>query len=339
MVVDRVTMKKMMKKKNLSKIPHSDSIFFRTMKARHPIHGAIIALSLAACSSLYATEQTPTKKPDQAQPALNDPEALFQQARAFLHGYKVPRDPAKSIELMRAAAEQGHADAIGGVGFFYINGITVEKNEKEAALWFRRGAEKGSAKSQFNLAKILLEEGKSTGEESAKKHNEVISESLHWLKKSADQGFPDAALVYGSIFYFGEHGVDKDYEKAANYIKIAAEYGISEAQNTFGLMNQLGLGMKKDIITAEMWFRKAALQGHLKAQSNLGRILNPLADDKAIRIQALSWLALASNQGEITATKSLEDIVPTLKEGEFNQAKQEAVALRRLITKQPKVDQ
>ena len=324
-------MKKMMKKKNLSKIPHSDSIFFRTMKLRHPIHGAIIALSLGACSSLYATEPTPTTATDQAQPAPNDPEAMFQQARAFLHGNKVQRDPAKSIELMRAAAEQGHADAIGGVGYFYINGIAVEKNEKEAASWFRRGAEKGSAKSQFNLAKILLKKNKSTSEESTKKHNEVISESLHWLKKSADQGFPDAAFVYGSIFYFGEHGVDKDYEKSANYIKIAAVYGISEAQNTFGLMNQLGLGMKQDIITAEMWFRKAALNGHLKAQSNLGLILNPLADDKPTRIEALGWLTLASEQGEITATKSLEDIAPTLKEGEFNQAKQEAVALRKFI--------
>jgi TPR repeat protein len=291
-----------------------------------------LLVATAACAEDLAN---PALIEIQAAAERGEAEGKFQLARAYLHGNGVPKNPSKSFELMKAAAEQGHADAIGGIGYFYSNGITVEKNEKEAAAWFRKGAEKGSAKAQLNLAKLLLA-GKESGlpdETPTKTTENLRAEGLQWLKKSADQNLPEAALVYGSVLYFGEHGVAKDYEKAAPYLKVAAENGSAEARNTYGMMKQLGLGMEKDVKAAELWFRKAALDGHLKAQSNLGRILDPLSNDKATRIEALAWLCIASGRGEVTATKSLEDFVPGLKEGELDEAKQKASELGKLVRK------
>ncbi len=297
----------------------------------------VMLLVLDATSVWAGEPPSPVMIEIQAAAERGEGDGRFQLARAYLHGNGVPKNPAKSLELMRVAAEQGHADAIGGIGYFYSNGITVEKNEKEAASWFRKGAEKGSAKAQLNLAKLLLvgkENGLPEGAP-AKSAEEMRAEGLQWLTKSADQDLPEAALVYGSVLYFGEHGVARDYGKAAPYLKIAAESGNGEAQNTFGLMNQIGLGMEVDAKAAEIWFRKAALDGHLKAQSNLGRLLDPLANDKSTRIEALGWLVIASGRGEVTATKSLEDIVPGLKEGELDEAKQKAVELRKLVRNKP----
>lgn len=296
----------------------------------------IVMLLVLDATTVWAGEPTTGALLEiQAAAERGEGDGRFQLARAYLHGNGVPKNPAKSLELMRVAAEQGHADAIGGIGYFYSNGITVEKNESEAASWFRKGAEKGSAKAQLNLANLLLA-GKENGlpdGAAAKSPEEMRAEGLQWLTKSANQDLPDATLVYGSVLYFGEYGVARDYGKAAPYLKIAAESGSGEAQNTFGLMNQMGLGMNEDAKAAEIWFRKAALDGHLKAQSNLGRLLNPLANDKATRIEALGWLVIASERGEVTATKSLEDVVPGLKEGELDEAKQKATELRKMIRK------
>jgi TPR repeat protein len=302
------------------------------MKTQSPV---VLLMLLVATSAWAGEPQPPVLTGIQAAAERGEADGRFQLARAYLHGYGVPKNPAKSLELMRAAAEQGHADALGGVGYFYSNGITVEKSEKEAASWFRKGAENGSAKAQLNLAKLLLA-AKASGLPDAvpaRTPEELRAEGLQWLTKSADQGLADAALVYGSVLYFGEHGVSQDYGKAAHYLKIAAASGSAEARNTFGLMNQLGLGMEKDATAAESWFRKAALDGHLKAQSNLGRLLDPLANDKATRIEALGWLVIAAARGEVTAAKSLEDVVPGLREGELDEAKQKAVELGKLVRK------
>jgi TPR repeat protein len=284
------------------------------MKNRYWIFGAWLSagvvVSASAAGTLTASEQ-------QA-----DAEVRFQSARASLRGESVPKDVRKAFELMKSAAALGHADATGGVGYFYSAGVAVEKNDQLAEKWFRKGAEMGSAKARLNLGKMLMD-----------RKSEERGKGLRWIKQAADQGLPEAELCYGSMLYFGDHGVTKDYAEAARYLKPAAEEGNPEARNFLGLMNQLGLGVPVDASLAEQWFRKAAMQGHAKAQSNLGQILDPLAVDKETRIEALAWLVMAWRQGEVTAQKSLEDAGPCLKEGEFEAAKSRADEFAEKIVK------
>jgi TPR repeat protein len=301
MAADRV-MKKMMKKKNLSKIPHSDSIFFRTMKLRNPIHGAIIALFLGACSSLYATEQTPTKKPDQAQSPSNDPEGLFQQARSLLLGIGVKKDSAKAFQLMQSAADLGHADAMGGLGYFYSQGISVPKDPEKALEWFRKGAEKGSAKSQYNLGTSLMKAHEENPDE------KQAAEAIDWIRKAAEQKLPEANLTYGIYAYMGENGIAQNYELAATHFQIAADQGLADAQNYLGAMNQNGQGMAIDHEQAIAWYRKAALQSHIRAQANLGFAIGTNNADENKQNEALAWLSIASQQGDVSAEKGLIEI-------------------------------
>lgn len=255
-------------------------------------------------------------------------DAQYQVARACLRGVGMPKDVKRAYELMKSAADKGQADAIGGLGYFYSAGIVLPKNDKLAAEWLRKGAEKGSAKARLNLGKLLLTGN--GGEDDATPEN-LRDEGMQWIRKAADQGLPEAALAYGSILYFGEHGVAQDYAKAATFFKLAADQGLPDAQNFLGTMNELGLGMPVNVAAATAWYRKAALQWQLKAQSNLGTILNPLAGDKATRMEALAWLIIADSQGEVTAAKMLQDTVPGLKDGEFDEAQKQAADLRRSI--------
>lgn len=258
-----------------------------------------------------------------------DPQAQFESGRALLHGNGVKEDVRKAFELMKAAADQGHADAMGGVGYFYSNGIAVKKDEKEAVAWFRKGAEKGSPKAMLNLGKMLLA-GKGVDGGITE---ERTKEGLEWLRKAADTGLPEALGAYGSLFFLGEHGVPKDDAKALIYLKPAAEKGLPEAQNMLGIMAENGQGLPQDDAAAKEWFRKAAMAGNAKAQSNLGRLLGPLGEDRATRIEAVAWLIVSSSQGEITASKQIEDSIGGLKQGEFEEAKQRAMELRKAVDK------
>ena len=248
-------------------------------------------------------------------------EALFQQARASLRGDGVSKDVKKAYELMAAAAAAGHVEATGGMGYFYSTGTAVEKDRKLALEWFRKGADQGSAKAQLNLGKMLLEE---IGGDTV----ETRKEALGLILRAADSKLPEAALAYGNILYFGDHGVEKDLKKAAHYFESAADQGLAEAQNFMGTMREMGMGLPLDETLAKAWFLKAADQGNAKAQANLGRLMNSLSDQQEVRQKALTWLVISANTGEVTAQKSLEDALPGLKEGELAAARKQAAAWR-----------
>lgn len=272
------------------------------MKLRHLIHSTIIALSLGACSSLYATEQTLTTAHDQSQPASNNPEALFQQARALLRSDGVKKDMAQSFKLMQSAADLGHADAMGGLGYFYSQGINVPKDLKKALEWFRKGAERGSAKSQYNLGSSLMKAYEANPDE------KKATEAIEWIRKAAEQKLPEANLTYGTYAYLGENGINQNYELAANHFRIAADQGLAAAQNYLGAMNENGQGMAVDHEQAISWYRKAAIQGHIRAQANLGRAIGTNNNDEIKQTEALTWLNIAAQQGDFNAEKCLMDV-------------------------------
>lgn len=267
----------------------------------------------------------------QARADSRDPEAMFQLGRACLNGDGVRKDLKKAFDLMSAAAEMGHADAMGGVGYFHSNGLVVPKNPAEAERWFRLGAEKGSAKSRLNLGKILLQRS----EGSAGDADALRADGLRWIRMAADQGLPEAAYSFGLIRYFGDHGQEQDYRLAAAYLKNAADAGNADARNILGAIYENGQGVPVDEVEAKRWYRLAAYQGHAKAQANLGRLTGPTLEDRETRVEAISWLILASSQNEVTASKLLRDIPPSLKPGDMEDARKRA-ALHRARIGNPK---
>ena len=288
----------------------------------------VIFLSLLEVPLVDAEEiKSPSVNELQATADHGDAAGQFQLGRAYLRGEGVAKDPQKAFEWMKAAADQGYADAVGGLGYFYSAGVAVPKDQKIALDWFRKGAEKGSAKAQLNLGNLLL---KGQGDTAADPETQR-KEGLQWIQKAADQNLPEAALVYANMAYFGDHGVEQNYELAAKYSKVAAEAGLADAQNMLGNLYHYGWGGAHDTVLAEQWFRKAALQGHIKAQSNLGSTLGPLSEPKEKRIEAIAWLLMAADQAEVTAEKELKDAVAGLNDGEMDAARKMVSELRKQI--------
>ena len=64
-------------------------------------------------------------------------------------------DYATVFRVLFPFAEQGHARAQFGMGRLYYHGAGVSQSYTQAAMWWRRSAEQGYTKSQFNLGDDL----------------------------------------------------------------------------------------------------------------------------------------------------------------------------------------
>jgi TPR repeat protein len=207
---------------------------------------------------------------------------------------------------MQSAADLGHEDAMGGLGYFYSQGISAPKDTAKAIEWFRKGAEKGSAKSQYNLGMSLMKAQEANPDE------KKAAEAIEWIRKAAEQKLPEANLTYGTYAYLGENGIHQNYELAATHFRITADQGLADAQNYLGIMNQNGQGIAIDHDQAIAWYRKAALQGHIRAQANLGFAIGTNNADENKQNEALAWLSIASQQGDVSAEKGLIEIEPVM---------------------------
>lgn len=85
-----------------------------------------------------------------------------------------------------------------------------------------------------------------------------------------------------------------DYRKAVDEWRPAAVAGDPDAQFNLGQAYKLGRGVPVDLVLAEEWYRKAALQGHVQASDNYALALfqNGKHDE------AVPWLEKSVARGE-----------------------------------------
>ncbi len=117
--------------------------------------------------------------------------------------------------------------------------------------------------------------------------------AVEWLEKAAAQDHVKAQEYLGKLYYTGL-GVEKDYRKAAKWLAMASELGNFEAQQVLANMYRDGQGVAQDHAQASYWYRMAAEQGFSRAQYNLGVSYNNGEGVERDFIEALRWLELAA---------------------------------------------
>ena len=85
----------------------------------------------------------------------------------------------KCFEGHLTLAEQGYPLAECQIGYFYYDGLGVEKDLKKAVYWTRRAAEHGDRDGQYNLAWF---------HEEAIGANQDMEQAIFWYRKAALQG-------------------------------------------------------------------------------------------------------------------------------------------------------
>jgi hypothetical protein len=171
----------------------------------------------------------------------------------------VPQDYAEALRWYRKAADQGYTKAQYDLGNMYYHGRGMPQNYAEALRWYRKAADQGDAKAENAIA-LVYSQGLGVPQDYA--------EALRWYSKASDQGYAQAQYNLGNMYYYGR-GVPQDRAGAERLYHKAADQGDEYAQRAVGLKGQ-GLSSLGTITLSAMFLGCLwALKDFLSPQSRL----------------------------------------------------------------------
>lgn len=102
---------------------------------------------------------------------------MYNLATLYTLGEGVSEHKAQALNLFERAAALEHAKSINMIGSFYEDGWVVERNLVTAASHYRKAAEGGDFRGQFNHARMLAEAGD-------------LDHARRWLSKMTETATP-----------------------------------------------------------------------------------------------------------------------------------------------------
>jgi len=235
-----------------------------------------------------------------------DAAAQFQVGREYEKGDVVPRDFAQAADWYRKAAEQGSAQGQLSLGLLLERrNAGLAEDDAQAATWLRKAADQGLAGAQYHLG-LIYSMGKGVPQDNA--------QAAAWYQKAVLQSDSDAMVKLAQLYAHGQ-GVSRDERQAFALDQQAGALGAAEAEYQLGMDYESGQGVKKDKNQAMDWYRKAADQGIAGAQFNLAQLLG------SNRAEVYFWLSLAVPQLDgptlAKATVQRDDAAAKLKPAEL----------------------
>ena len=149
-----------------------------------------------------------------------DIESMNLLARAYNDGIGRVADPGKAFSLWQKTAEMGDAEGLYYVGVSYGTGDVVSHDYIKSTQYLQKAADQGYTDAIYQLGVYKMQGfGCATD----------WKEALKYFMAAAEKGCADAANEAGYIYDRGEHGVEKDDEKAFEWFLKAAELNHPEA--------------------------------------------------------------------------------------------------------------
>ena len=157
----------------------------------------------------------------------------------------------------------------------YHYGRVMELNgEKEEALKFYK-----IAGDEFNYKRLLCEKLDNVDDNLRNQKNLILfgkneefngnaKDAKIYYKIASDMGNIEACFLLGKLMFN-----NKEYQSSFSCFKKCFEHNDVEAMVYIGKQLECGYGMKKDVNSAALIYRKAALQGSAKAQVSYGKMI------------------------------------------------------------------
>ncbi|MBY5981924.1 DUF4145 domain-containing protein [Ferrimonas balearica] len=247
--------------------------------------------------------------------AQEHPAARFEHGVALLNGYGGERDPQAAVQLIAEAAEQGVADALALVGYFYLAGSQgYGQDPLKAEHYLKLAAEQDQPEAMANLgvlyyqgllgqpdlaqARACSEQAALAGYPHAQYHLAVMlfageggdadpEAGLSWLRQAAAQHYPDALADLAQRTLDGD-GVDANPAAAVTLYQEAIQYGrLPRAMFELALAHFDGEVPERDLATAGQLLHQAFL--HAVPDSELAEAIWQLAPELVAQLdQALA---------------------------------------------------
>ena len=171
------------------------------------------------------------------------------------------------INVMHKNAEQCDTQAQYELALSYRR----EGKYDEAVSWFKRAAENGYVKAQFELGMLY------------KKDNEIsknLDQAVYWFRKAADQGIAKA--------HYELVGKGNELNYGISWLMENADQQNAESQYYLGLCYMRGNGITENKELAISWFEKAIVNGSINAQSAIGFI--DIEENQKFVKNSIYWL-------------------------------------------------
>ncbi|MDR5894342.1 tetratricopeptide repeat protein [Halomonas mongoliensis] len=179
-----------------------------------------------------------------------DARAQYLIGRAYLFGLEeqgVNVDQEKGLCWMKAAADQGAAEAYYALGVLYRRGIGVDKDAGKWEEYMIEAGEQWLRPAMTGLLDTYRDGDPQVGiDQDEEKY-------LYWLEKTAEDGLPISMRNMARRYREGR-GFEVDYEKAFEWIIRAVEQDDSLAQAYAGEFFEQGLGTEQDFVKAYMMY-------------------------------------------------------------------------------------
>ena len=235
----------------------------------------------------------------------------------------------KAVKTFSQAADAGDAEAQFYLAYCHWFGFGVSKDWTKAAMWYQLAAEQGHSFAKLQLgycyffglgvakdeakAEQLFREGdyakacNLVGHEYASGFDSAkdYTKAMQWYRKAADLGDAEGQYNVAGLYRWGD-GVPKSVSEAEKWYLKAAEGGYSSAWNSLGDIYRDGAeGVEKDYAKAMYWYRKDADEGHSWSQYEVGQMYeNGEGVSKSIP-EAKKWYQKAADQGYQEAIDAL----------------------------------
>ncbi|KAI0102906.1 HCP-like protein [Nemania sp. FL0031] len=233
-------------------------------------------------------------------------ESAYRAGLCYEFGWGCRKDPAKAVQFLRTAASKNHPGAMTRLGKACLSGDLGENRYREGIKWLKRATE--TADAMYNSAPYQLGMMYETGYGDDIFKDESYAAEL--FTQAAELGHPEASYRMGDAyehgklncprdpalsvhFYTGaaERGhaaammglcawylvgadpiLEKDEEEAYEWARRSAELDFVKAQYAVGYFTEMGIGCRRDILEANVWYVKAADAGDDRAKQRLQAI-------------------------------------------------------------------
>lgn len=135
----------------------------------------------------------------------------------YISGKNLGQDIDKGISLLTECADSGDSFSCYKLGNLYLKGEIVNQDLDKAEKYLLSAED--NEFTQYALGKLYLQ-----------KEKYDIQKAISYFEKSADKNM-QASCQLGRLYFFGADGLEKDEEKAMQYLNLSAGQGNEYAQN------------------------------------------------------------------------------------------------------------
>lgn len=269
---------------------------------------------------------------DQESPQARTIQQELKLAGDYLVGKGVAKDPVQSAYWFKKAADQGDPGAQNQLGYMYVWGIGVAQDEAQAFRWFSRASGDGLQQAKLNMAVMYIKGlgvprdpamGRQLLTELAEKKNGRAEDYLgvmylegnaaaadmaaaeQWFLRAAKDKNPEGQFAMGQL-YSVSAGHERDFGKAAKFLRESARAGYVPAMYTLGILlrdhPEVGQKGAAEDVT---WLERAAEAGTWQSSAALGQMARNGQAEAQNAADAFRWFSIAVRQGGTTAEKNL----------------------------------